>query len=267
MTSAAFGRDALMPHEAQGMGPGLLLAVLVHLGLVGALALGVNWRASEPVGIEAELWSAVPQVAAPRAVAPPPPPPRPERIEQTPTREPRADAQIAIEKERVRKEKLKREKEEEALKRQEQLKKTEADKKETERKKREQIDADQKRLDAERERNLQEIIRKAGGGPGTSPGTADKTSGPSAGYAGRIKARIVPNIVFTETSTNNPTAEVEVRLSPDGRILSSKLLKASGVAAWDEAVLRAIERTEVLPRDLDGRIPPVMVLTFNRNER
>ena len=31
----------------------------------------------------------------------------------------------------------------------------------------------------------------------------------------------------------------------------------------DEAVLRALDKTEVLPRDVDGRVPPVMELTFN----
>jgi colicin import membrane protein len=275
-------RDALMPRPPEGMGRGLGLAVLVHLGLIAALAVGVNWRRSEPQGMEAELWSAVPQVAAPRAVEPPPPPPPPPepkprpRVEQPQPAQQAREAQIAVEKERERKQKLKAQQEEaekagrqreEQRKKAEAEKKAEADKKDAERKKRERLEAEQKRLDAERERNLQEIIRKAGGGPGTSPGTAAQSSGPSAGYAGRIKARVLPNIVFTETTTRNPVAEVEVRLSSDGRILSTRLLKPSGMPAWDDAVLRAVERTEQLPRDVDGRVPSTMVLTFSPNER
>jgi hypothetical protein len=51
-----------------------VLAVLVHLLLIVAIAFGVKWRAHEPEGVSAELWSAVPQIAAPRAVSPPPTP-------------------------------------------------------------------------------------------------------------------------------------------------------------------------------------------------
>jgi colicin import membrane protein len=34
------------------------------------------------------------------------------------------------------------------------------------------------------------------------------------------------------------------------------------VKEWDETVLRAIDRTEVLPRDVDGRVPSTMVIAF-----
>ena len=87
-------------------------------------------------------------------------------------------------------------------------------------------------------------------------------SGPSASYAGRIRARIKPNIVFGEDTPGNPEAEVEVRVAPDGTIVARKLLKSSGVKAWDEAVLRAIDKTETLPRDTDGQIPPSMWIKF-----
>jgi colicin import membrane protein len=89
-----------------------------------------------------------------------------------------------------------------------------------------------------------------------------KSSGPSANYAGRIRARIKPNIVFTETINGNPTAEVEVRTSPDGTIISRKLTQSSGNKSWDDAVLKAIDKTEVLPRDTDGRVPSAMTITF-----
>ncbi|MDO9612682.1 MAG: TonB C-terminal domain-containing protein, partial [Serpentinimonas sp.] len=36
----------------------------------------------------------------------------------------------------------------------------------------------------------------------------------------------------------------------------------SGHAGWDAAVLRAIERTGRLPRDIDGRVPGVLILGF-----
>ena len=39
-------------------------------------------------------------------------------------------------------------------------------------------------------------------------------------------------------------------------------MQSSGNKAWDEAVLRAIDKTEVLPKDTDGRVPAVIVLGF-----
>ena len=103
-------------------------------------------------------------------------------------------------------------------------------------------------------------------GAATSTGTAARTAGPSAGYAGRIKARILPNIVFTEAIDGNPLATVEVRAAPDGTIIGRRLVKSSGVKAWDDAVLRAIDKTEVLPRDTDGRVPSSFEISFRPRE-
>jgi colicin import membrane protein len=99
-------------------------------------------------------------------------------------------------------------------------------------------------------------------GDDNAKGTALKASGPSASYAGRIRARIKPNITFNDDVDGNPKAEVEVRVAPDGTILSRKLIQASGNKAWDEAVLKAIDKTETLPRDTDGRVQPTMVISF-----
>jgi colicin import membrane protein len=101
----------------------------------------------------------------------------------------------------------------------------------------------------------------ASGGEGAT-GTALKSSGPSASYGGRLVARIKPNITYTGDAAGNARAEVEVKVSPDGTILSRRIVQSSGNKAWDEAVLRAIDKTEVLPKDTDGRVPPVIVLGF-----
>ena len=70
-------RDPFMPRTAQRNGPALGLALCAHVLLIAALAFGVNWHTSEPTTVAAELWSATPQAAAPRAVESPPPPPTP----------------------------------------------------------------------------------------------------------------------------------------------------------------------------------------------
>lgn len=122
---------------------------------------------------------------------------------------------------------------------------------------------DTRRLEAQRQENIKRMAGLAGAtGSANASGSAQLSSGPSPSYGGRIRARIKPNIVFTEDIADNPTAEVEVRTSPDGTIIGRKLLKTSGVRAWDDAVLKAIDKTEVLPRDVDGRVPPVLVISF-----
>jgi len=290
---SALPRDPLMPRRPKGMGAGLGLAIFAHLLLILAIAFGVNWRAHEPAGIEAELWSAVPQAAAPRAAAPEPqpqpqpappqvkpPPPPPPKAEEPPPK-PAPDPQIAIEKakreeqkkleaqrlqeeqEQARREKAKREeqKREDAKREQAELDKQRA-KEEQDRKK--QAAADAAKAAAAREAYLKRMQGMAGATGGeTSTGTAMQSSGPSASYAGRIIARILPNIIITDAIDGDPKATVEVKVAPDGRIIGRRLLRSSGVSAWDDAVLRAIDRTDMLPRDVDGRVPPVMELTFN----
>jgi colicin import membrane protein len=285
--------DDLRPRPPDRLSRGLMLAILAHLGLLVALSLGVNWKASEPEGVEAELWAAVPQAAAPRAVepepkpAPPPEPPKPTPKTETPPPPPPPDrdAEIAREK-REQKEKLERQRleeekqraeqekrerereraqrEAEEAKREAQAKKEEAERKKAELEKQKKADAERlAKIEAQRNENLRRIQGEvnATGAPG-STGTAAQSAGPSAGYAGRIKARIKPNIVFTDEPAGNPIAAVEVKVAPDGTIIGRRLVTSSGIASWDEAVLRAIDRTAVLPRNPDGPTPPSMLIEF-----
>ena len=63
MNAAVLERDMFAPRQPPGMRSGLALAVLAHVLLIIALAWSVNWKSSEPEGIVAELWSALPLVA------------------------------------------------------------------------------------------------------------------------------------------------------------------------------------------------------------
>jgi colicin import membrane protein len=122
---------------------------------------------------------------------------------------------------------------------------------------------DAKKLDAIRDENMRRIAGMAGAtGSENSTGTALRASGPSDSYGGRIRARIKPNITFTEDIASNTPAEVEVRCAPDGTIVGRKLVKSSGSTAWDNAVLKAIDKTEVLPRDTDGRVHSPLIISF-----
>jgi len=290
----------LRPPEAAGMGRGIALALLAHGLLVLALTYGLHWRSDNSAAFEAELWSAVPQVAAPREEAPPEPEPeapRPDpraaqqRAEQEAAEQQQRDAEIALAKEKKRKEekareeaaRLEREKaakekeaKDKALKEKAEKEKAEKDKAKEEQERKKALDAKaakeakeakdaEARREALRQENLRRIQGMAGGTPG-STGTAAQNSAPSAGYAGRIKGKIRPLIIYADDGGANPTAEVQVTLGPDGRILGTKVLKASADADWDRAVLRAIEKAETLPRDVDGRVPPVLILTFRPRE-
>jgi colicin import membrane protein len=290
--------DQLRPQRPGGFGRGAALALLAHVGLIVALAIGVNWRASEPAATSAELWAQVPQAAAPRAVESPPPAPAPApkvepalapKVEPAPPppRPRPTEAEIALEAQKKKAEQDEaRRRAEAARERERERERAEQDKRrqqqaEAEEKKKQaaaeaqrrkeaaakaekaEREAEEKKLAALREENLKRMqgLTGATGGP-SSAGQAMREAGPSAGYAGRIIARIRPNIVLLDSVPGNPMAAVEVRAAPDGTIVGRRLIKSSGSAAWDEAVLRAIDRTEILPRDTDGRVPSPMTIEF-----
>ncbi len=298
------------PPPGPARGRSFALAAAAHLLLFIALGLVTRWTTQpQVVSAEAELWSAMPQQAAPRLVepvpAPPPEPePRPEPVQPEPPKpvprpapEPQTnpnDADIALKKQKedekkkalekekadkLRKEKLEKEKaEKEKADKEKKLKEQKAkedkarEEKEREKKKAEaekrkaeeaREKADAARAEALRQENLKRMQGLAGAsGAENSTGNALKSSGPSASYAGRLVARIKPNITYPGDVVGNPRAEVEVKVGADGTIQSRRIVQSSGNKAWDEAVLRAIDKTEVLPRDTDGRVPPVIVLGF-----
>lgn len=313
-------RDQFAPPRPPGRMRAIALAVLAHAALIGALTWGVNWKSSsDQPAVEAELWSAVPQQAAPRAVEPPPPPapaptpapepapappppPPPPRPEQADTRE--ADIALQQQKKRLEEEKKKREqqlerekrererKEEERRERLEQEKKErllaqqKAEREKAEREKAEKEQAakaeqdkqkklaedkrrkaeearEAKEAEARRQENLRRMQQLAGTGGETATGTAQRSSGPSGSYyGGKVAAKVRPNIVYPDTISGNPRAEVEVRAAPDGTIVGARITQSSGNKAWDDAVIRALHRTETLPRDVDGRVPSSLVIGF-----
>jgi colicin import membrane protein len=278
MAAMAMQRDLFMPRAPRGMGRGLMLAIAAHVLLVIALSFSVSWHSQTPEGVEAELWAAVPQIAAPRAVEVPSPPTPPlpspvkppaPRVEAPAPPPARPDAQIATE--RAEKKEAKRLAAEQALEaaakeaeKQKALKakQLKAAQDKAQQQKEEATQASQ--LAAQREANLKRIMGQAGAtGAATATGNAAQQAGPTADYLGRIKARIKPNVSFPDTVAGNPAVEIEVRLTAEGRIIQpSRIVRSSGAPEWDEAVLRAIAKTEVLPRDESGKVPPSMTIVY-----
>lgn len=289
------------PGTGRSLGLALLVHLLLMVALTAgiqwnqdnSLSVEAELWAAVPMAVAPKLVEAEPPPP------PPPPPPAPkEMVKPPPEPTSNVDADIALAKrkkqleedkkkqetleaERLKKEILKKEEEKKAkLKEKEQkeikdkaLKEKELkekEKKEKERKEKELKDkeakpspADTKKLEAMRQENMKRIAGMAGAtGDENATGTAQRSAGPSDSYSGRIRGRIKPNITFTEDIASNAPAEVEVRCAPDGTIVGKKLIKSSGNAAWDNAVLKAIDKTEILPRDIDGRIHSPLVISF-----
>jgi colicin import membrane protein len=241
-----------------------------------------------------------PPPAPPEPITPKPKPPTPV-VEDKPAPQPR-EADIAIEREKQKKKQLEKERaEEKEAEKQEKLdearqkkaaddakkatdkkaqeaaqkKATDDAKREAQRKAAEaeklaaaQAAKDEQQSAQQREANLKRMAGIAGSsGSPSDTGSAQQSSGPSSGYGARIKARVKPNLVFTSTVTGNPKVTLEIKMAPDGTILGRpRVLKSSGNREWDEAVVRAFEKTETLPRDADGRVHSPLEVGWSVND-
>jgi colicin import membrane protein len=311
--------------------PAIGLAVGVHALLLAFLVIGVSWQNDEPVAVEAEVWDVNTQVAAP----PPPPPPEPEPQPETPPPEPVAKVapppppveqpqvkqptppDIALEREKKRKEELKKQKLEEERQEQERErelaeqkaekkkldeakkakalaeqkereaaeKKAEADaqaKQEAEQKKKDDAarkkkeEADKKKKAAEDAKKLEaaraEEMRRITGAAGnpSSTGTAEKSTAPrrDSGYESAIRAKVKGNTAYAGdlNEPGNPTVSFHVEQLPTGEIMSVRKTKSSGIAAFDDAVERAIKASSPLPKKKDGTVERSLEINFKMKE-
>lgn len=272
-------RFEFMPPQQGGMVRGFGLALLAHGLLVAALTWGINWKSQPQTAVaEAELWSALPQPAAPKPVELPPAAPAPVIAPAPPSPVAPAvpappalrEAEIALEQARQKKlqddqktaqarQRAEQQREAErklAAKKAEDLKLAQA-------KAAEQTREEEAKLRKQREDNLRRIASLAGAtGSPNAIGTAPQAAGLSLSYQARLQARVQPNIVAAEDLPPHLVAEVEVRSSPEGIIISRALVKSSGNPVWDNIVLRAIDKTAFLPRDENGKVPSPLSIKF-----
>jgi colicin import membrane protein len=289
-----------------GRGRAIALAVLVHAALFAFLWIGVRWQSETPATIEAEVWSPDTREAAPVPVPvkqPEPvkaPEPKPV-IKETPkpvTEEPPVkQPDIALEQEKKRKAELekkrleqerqaklkqKAEAEHEAKLQQEQervakqktdeqrVAKEKAEKKKAaDEAKRKQQEVEDQKLAKIRDEEMQRITGGVTGTGGT--GTAPKSQGGRAdsGYAARVAAKIKSNITFNvpESLATNSPVQYQVDLLPDGSVAGIRQLKSSGVPGFDEAVRRAIEKSQPYPKDKSGSVPSSFIGTHKPKDQ
>ena len=274
------------------------LAIIAHLLLMAALTWGVNWKKeTENLSAEAELWAAVPKEAAPPPVPQMSPPPPAPKIETPPPPPVAVQPDITIERDKrnqelaqqraeelelkkkldakKKRQELEREKKQEAKREQEELKKQRiAEEKATEEKQRKEDLAKAKKGEATlaklRQENLARMMKGLEGTTGTtsSTGSSAKSAGPSPSWAGRVQRAVYPNIIFREQSGGALRVVVTIALAPDGTIIGKPIIKkSSGTPEWDDAVVRGLEKTGVLPRDVDGKVFSPAEIGFTREAR
>ncbi|MFZ9243500.1 MAG: cell envelope integrity protein TolA [Burkholderiaceae bacterium] len=256
----------------------LAASIGVHLILVLALVVSLNWSTEPREPVQAELWSSLPpEKPAPRVTPKSAPEPAPEPKPDPAIR----DAEIALAKkkkaeqeaqqkaEAERQAKLKQEKElaakekaarEKAAK--EKMAKDKAAKQKADEDKAQQEKAAAKRLAEQREAELARLgldakakpqakgkdsQTKAGVASGVDQGAR---SGREAEWIDKVKASIRGRVRYGGADTSDMT--LSISLLPTGQITSIQKKKGSNSAAYDAAVLRALESISKLPKPPDG---------------
>jgi colicin import membrane protein len=164
------------------------------------------------------------------------------------------EEKLARQKQKAEEEKFAKRKEEEKQR----LAKEEGARKAAAEKKRKQEEAEDQALAKVRD---DEMRRITGGVAGTGgSGDAAKSQGggrADAGYAQRVGAKIKSNINYNgaDEMPGNPAVEYVVDLLPDGSVAGMRKTKSSGVPGFDEAVRRAIEKSQPFPKDKSGAVP------------
>jgi colicin import membrane protein len=228
----------------KGSGPAFALSLLAHTVLFIAIAFVVRWK-SEPVGtVSAELWSLPPAaVQQPTPV----PPPQPVKVEPPPPEPEPRKAEIVMEQKKAPPKAEPKKKVEP-----EPPKKVEAKAAPIE--KPPDPNATVQRALAQAQRASVAVTGPTGGGL-------------SDGYAAQIRGCIRPHIIFNVPDAIRPqqyVAEFEVMLLPTGeQATDPKLLKGSGLAAYDQAVERAIRRCNPFPPPKEGTMPRSLRLSFD----
>ena len=207
------------PYGSRGhpaLGRSFALSAVVHLLLLTVMFLGVRFQSSPPAVINVELWEAPPpqpvvEEPKPQPVAKPQPEPEPE------VKKP----EIALPEKPKPKPKPKPAPPKRDLAFERQL--------------REQAAAEEKQL---QERSIRDQAARA---------SADLRSRALAQWTDKIRAKIRGNIILPQDIPGNPEAIFDVTLLPTGEVLTVRKSKSSGHPGYDDAVERAIRKSDPLP--------------------
>ncbi|MDP1529417.1 MAG: cell envelope integrity protein TolA [Rhodoferax sp.] len=264
------------------------LALGVHVLFVLLLVFGVSWQTRHPEPVMVDLWETLPLVAPPAAVkrsrlppapvkAPEPvkaaPPPRPVVNEPPPPRAP----DIALEKKKTETERLHKL---QAMQVAEEKARSDAARAQAEaaRKAHEKQLAEQRKRELLRQMEDEDLMRRMADEASASEARQVKLAEARAAAGKRqtevarvvgqhrdlISAKVRGNTRLPDNLTGNPVVRCLVKLLPTGEVQSVRVTQSSGNVAYDEAVVRAIEKSSPLPlpSDRDARAAFVPELTF-----
>lgn len=225
--------SAAVYHEPYKL-PAGILAVAVHGAFFVLLYFGFAWQAQPAGTMSVELWQSLPTVAdapfaPPGAVKAEPPPPEKVIKEEAPPPPPEKiiEPEIVLpdkKKEEVKPVEAKQEKKKPAPRPEKKAKSVQQEREE--------------RLAAQAARESAERAAAAGR-------MVDE-------YTGKIVSKIRRNIVMPPDVPDDARAEFMVTLLPGGTVLNARLDKSSGNAAYDNAVERAILKSQPLPLPVDA---------------
>jgi colicin import membrane protein len=231
-----------------------VLSAAMHLMLVVALVVGVNWQSNRPEAVSVELWQELPrpEVEAPKADPRPEVKPEPPKPEIKPP--PRPEAPPPQKKPDIATEKAKPPPKD-AAKKAERLPDLDFS--------RDLKEQAQRELESvQREREKRDVLSQFQARVPAAPVKGD------ARYANLVVARIKPLIVLPPDIAGNPEAVFDVEQSSTGVVTAVKLRTASRNAAYDEAVERAIWKASPLPVPAPpGQPPRTLELRFRPLER
>jgi colicin import membrane protein len=206
--------------DPDGVTPAILSAA-VHGLLLAFLVFGLHWQSRHPDAVQVELWSQIPESVATPRVEPPKVEPTPEVKPPPPKVEQKAaKPDIAIERE-----KKAPKKKEEPLKF------------DVTSRMQQQLAQEQKALQAHKQ---PEVPKQQ-----SQPAVASSLD---ASYVDKVRTKIKMNVVVPEGIKGNPKAIFKVKQLPTGELLLVQLVQSSGYTAYDEAVERAIRKSEPLPK-------------------
>jgi len=234
--------------------PAGLLALVVHVAFFSLLYFGFTWQIQPARTMSVELWRSLPE----DEIAPPAVPRIAEAVQPVQPAQPEKLIKPDIA--------LPDKKDKKKVETRTDVTKPEIKKVET--KTNQQILVEQKQEKAEQRERIaaEQAAQQAAQAARESAEQAarDKAAQDAAvdavvnEYQAKIKAKIRRNIVMPPDVRDDALAEFSVTLLPDGSVLlPSKLIKSSGNAAYDNAVERAILKSQPLPLPAD-------VAMFNR---
>lgn len=252
------------------------LALGVHVLFALLLVFGLSWQTQQPAPVMVDLWEALPAAAPPR----PAPPPEPEPVKKVPPPEPVVQTppppqapDIALEKKQAELEKKKAEAERLKELKAKQAAEEKARAAEEARKAQEKQLAEQKKRELLRQMEEEDLMRVAEEGrlaeqARAQAAAAAKRRGEVDSIVGKyrdmISAKVRGNTRLPDNLAGNPEVRCLVKLLPTGEVQSVRVTKSSGNVAYDEAVVRAIEKSSPLPLpdDRDARAIFVPELSF-----